>query len=299
MAMAMCFDSHESESKCSFPETQECVAGHGDRPSADGMTQTDDEDGVQRIAGADGEPAFVVLPIAAYEALKKAAEKDSAAATLDNAPSPVPATVARRIANGENPVRVWREHRNLKAIDLARAAGVGAPYLSEIETGKKDGSFRTMAAIADVLRVTLDDLAPASDTERKAARRRAALVNSVNAQVRTLLTLVGGDFDTAAVRRAVTQLVADAVSLKMQDPELASWIDDMLESARTVLDLIDRAEQDIIETAQRARTSLEELVSGPGFRRKMAVVLDETGTGETCESGPEIVANLTRASAAD
>ena len=263
------------------------------------MTQKDDEEGVQRIAGADGEPAFVVLPVAAYDALKKAAEKDSAAATLDRAPSPVPARVARRIADGENPVRVWREYRGMKGIDLARAAGVGAPYLSEIETGKKDGSFRTMAAIADVLRVTLDDLAPVSDTERKRARQRAALVNSVNAQVRTLLALVGGDFDTAAVRRAVTQLVADAVSLKMQDPELAVWIDDMLESTRMVLDLIDRAEQDIIDTAQRARVSLEELVSGPGFRRKMATVLDETSSDDASESGAEIVGEFTRASAAD
>ena len=263
------------------------------------MTQKDDEEGVQRIAGADGEPAFVVLPIDTYEALKKAAQKDSAAATLDCAPSPVPALVARRIANGENPVRVWREHRNMKAIDLARAAGLGAPYLSEIETGKKDGSFRTMAAIADVLRVTLDDLAPAADTERKLARQRAALINSVNAQVRTLLMLVGGDFDTAAVRRAVTQLVADAVSLKMKAPELSGWIDDMLESARTVLDLIDRAEQDIIDTAQRARLSLEELVSGPGFRRKMATALDETGGEDAGDSGPEIIPELARASAAD
>ncbi|MAB14965.1 helix-turn-helix transcriptional regulator [Parvibaculum sp.] len=263
------------------------------------MTQKHDDDGVQRIAGANGEPAFVVLPVARYDALKKAAERDSAAATLEHALTPVPAPVARRIANGENPVRVWREHRRMKAIDLARSAGVGAPYLSEIETGKKDGSFRTMAAIADVLRVSLDDLAPVTDTGRKRARQRAALINSVNAQVRTLLTLVGGDFDTAAVRRAVTQLVSDAVSLKMQDPELAGWIDDMLESTRMVLDLIDRAEQDIIDTAQRARLSLEELVSGPGFRRKMAVVLDETGGDEARETGPEIIAELTRASAAD
>lgn len=42
--------------------------------------------------------------------------------------------------------------------DLAAAAGVSAPFISEIESGKKDGSVSVMKKIADVRKVDLDDL---------------------------------------------------------------------------------------------------------------------------------------------
>src|SRR5690606_38764434 len=172
-----------------------------------------------------------------------------------------------RIADGENPVRWWREPRGMKAIELARAAGMSAPYLSEIETGKKDGTFRTMAAIARVLSVSLDDLAPPADEEDRRAREQAALLDGIHAQVRKLVALVTGpsDFNTAAVRRAVTTLAADAVSLKSEGLGSSAWLDGILEGARTILDLVDRAEGDIIDTARQARRALEEVVSGPGF----------------------------------
>ena len=70
----------------------------------------------------------------------------------------VPAAVARRLAAGENPVRVWREHRGMTQRALAAAAGTGAPMMNEIEAGKKEGSIRTLLAIARALRVDLDDL---------------------------------------------------------------------------------------------------------------------------------------------
>lgn len=229
----------------------------------------------QKIAGPDGEPLFVLVPAKDYEVLRRAAEDiedlRAAGATLalgSEGPAPVPATVAHRIADGENPVRVWREYRGLKAIELARAAGMSAPYLSEIETGKKDGTFRTMAAIARVLSVSLDDLAPPADEEDRRAREQAALLDGVHAQVRRLVALVTGptDFNTAAVRRAVTTLAADAVSLKAGGLGSSLGLDGILDGARTILDLVDRAESDIIGTARQARRALEEIVSGPGFR---------------------------------
>ncbi|ABS62491.1 transcriptional regulator, XRE family [Parvibaculum lavamentivorans DS-1] len=228
----------------------------------------------QKILGADGEALFVLVPAADYEKLRRAADDiedlRAAGATLalgSEGPAPVPAIVAHRIADGENPVRVWREYRGMKAIELARAAGMSAPYLSEIETGKKDGTFRTMAGIAEVLRVSLDDLAPPADEEGRRARERAALIDGVRAQIRKLVALVTGpvDFNTAAVRRAVTTLAADAVALKAQDRSLDGWLDDVLEGVRAVLDLVDRAEGDIIGTARQARRELEEIVSGENF----------------------------------
>ena len=70
----------------------------------------------------------------------------------------VPAAVVRRLAAGENPVRVWREHRGMTQRALAAAANISAPMMNEIEAGKKEGSIRTLFAIARALRVDLADL---------------------------------------------------------------------------------------------------------------------------------------------
>lgn len=70
----------------------------------------------------------------------------------------VPADVVRRLIAGENKVRVWRSHRGLSGRDLAAVAGVSAPFISEIESTKKDASLSVMKRIADALKVDLDDL---------------------------------------------------------------------------------------------------------------------------------------------
>ena len=75
----------------------------------------------------------------------------------------IPAAVIDRLANGEAPVRVWREHRGLSLRALAEKAGISAAMLSEIENGeiengKKEGSMRTLAALARALGLDLDDL---------------------------------------------------------------------------------------------------------------------------------------------
>ena len=70
----------------------------------------------------------------------------------------VPFTLVKRIADGEHPVRVWREYRGLRAGELATAAGIASSYLSDIENGKKPGSVNAMKCIAIALDVTIDDL---------------------------------------------------------------------------------------------------------------------------------------------
>ena len=72
----------------------------------------------------------------------------------------VPGEVVDRLIAGDHPIRVWREHRSLKSQDLARQAGISPALLSEIENGKKEGSIKTLAALARALRVDLDDLVP-------------------------------------------------------------------------------------------------------------------------------------------
>jgi DNA-binding XRE family transcriptional regulator len=70
----------------------------------------------------------------------------------------IPLEIVSRLIDGENPIRVWREHRGLSGKKLAEMAGISAAYLSELETDKKDGSLSVFKSIATALRLDLDDL---------------------------------------------------------------------------------------------------------------------------------------------
>lgn len=110
---------------------------------------------------------LVVLPEAEFNALVEAAEDAADRAALTafrdklaaGEEELVPAAVVDRILNGESRVKVWREHRGLTSSRLAELAGIGQGFLSQIETGKRDGTVGTLRKIAAALNVTLDDLA--------------------------------------------------------------------------------------------------------------------------------------------
>lgn len=116
---------------------------------------------MQKITTPNGE-VLVVLPLAEYERLVDQvdiAHADRIMADIEAGREElVPAEIVNRLLDGENPVRVWRGHRGMSARDLAAATGLSAPYISEIESGKKDGSVAAMKKIAAALKVDLDDL---------------------------------------------------------------------------------------------------------------------------------------------
>ncbi|RDJ21796.1 XRE family transcriptional regulator [Bosea caraganae] len=126
--------------------------------------------GAQIITSPTGE-RLVVLPEAEYQALVEAAEDAadiSAIARFERRLAAgeeefVPSEMVDRILAGENVVRVWREHRGLTASALAEKAGIAQSYLSQIETGKREGTLQTMKKIADALKVTVDDLIPRAE----------------------------------------------------------------------------------------------------------------------------------------
>ncbi|MGE0211291.1 MAG: helix-turn-helix domain-containing protein [Parvibaculaceae bacterium] len=119
----------------------------------------------QIITSPTGE-RLVVLPEAEYLALVEATEDAHDRALVRNfrhklaegEEELVPSDVAERLLADENPVRVWREHRGLSTKVLAGKADIAQPYLSQIETGKREGTIRTMKRIAEALGVQLDDL---------------------------------------------------------------------------------------------------------------------------------------------
>jgi DNA-binding XRE family transcriptional regulator len=69
-----------------------------------------------------------------------------------------PAALVAAIIAGENSVRAFRNWRGLSAGELARQAGISAPYLSEIENGNKDGSLPVLKRIAVALGVDLEEI---------------------------------------------------------------------------------------------------------------------------------------------
>lgn len=115
---------------------------------------------------------LAILPEADYLALVEAADDASdreavhrfRAALTSGEEEALPSEMVDRILAGESPVRVWREHRGLTAQALAEAAGLASSYVSQIETGKRDGTVDTLVKLADALGVLVDDLIPVAPT---------------------------------------------------------------------------------------------------------------------------------------
>jgi DNA-binding XRE family transcriptional regulator len=125
------------------------------------------KDMAPQIITAPNGDRLVVLSELEYRRLRDAVDMASDVAHYDDAKRRiasgedelVPQEIADRLLDGENPVRVWREHRGLSLKALAEASDIAQPYLSQIETGKREGSVETLRRIAGVLRLSLDEIA--------------------------------------------------------------------------------------------------------------------------------------------
>lgn len=111
---------------------------------------------IQKIE-IDGK-AYVLLSEEDYEDLVDSLEASAVLADIAAGQEVWPLDIVEARANGENPVRVFRTYRKLSVSDLASAAGISQPYLSEIESGKKTGSVDVLKRIATALKVDLDDI---------------------------------------------------------------------------------------------------------------------------------------------
>ena len=123
-------------------------------------------EGIQ-IIKRDGKPEWAVLPYDEYLKLLEQAEMledirdyDKAKAEIERGEDElIPAEVVYAILDGENPIKVWREYRKMtQQQQLADAAGISKPYLSQIETGKRTGATDILSAIAKALDVSLDEV---------------------------------------------------------------------------------------------------------------------------------------------
>jgi DNA-binding XRE family transcriptional regulator len=92
----------------------------------------------------------------------------------------LPLAVSRRIAAGENAVKVLREFRQKSQAELALQVGIGQSYLSTIESGARKGPMELHAKIARALGVPLELLigiavASAEADPKRTARRKKAV----------------------------------------------------------------------------------------------------------------------------
>ena len=96
------------------------------------------------------EAAEDLADLAAYERVK--------AALASGEEELIPSAFADRIIDGESPLRVYREYRQLTQAALAIASGVNRVQIADIEARRKSGSVETIRRLAEALKVTMEDL---------------------------------------------------------------------------------------------------------------------------------------------
>jgi transcriptional regulator with XRE-family HTH domain len=86
---------------------------------------------------------------------------------------------ATQLLDAKTPLAFWRRHRGMTQEALSKSIGVAQGFISEIENGTKTGDVQTLAAIAKVLAISLDDLVipkPAKFAKRGKIKPRKILI---------------------------------------------------------------------------------------------------------------------------
>ena len=123
-----------------------------------------------QVIEKDGQVEWAVIPYHEYQKMLDAMEMledirayDEAKANLQAGAETIPSQVVYALLDGENPLRVWREYRGLTQQQLAAKAGISKPYLSQLETGKRNGTTEVLKKLAQALEVDLEDLIQSID----------------------------------------------------------------------------------------------------------------------------------------
>jgi DNA-binding XRE family transcriptional regulator len=102
---------------------------------------------VQILKGADGKPAFAVIPYAEYLNLSKGREP-----TIPNA------VVGKVVNQDMTPIRAWREHLGLTQAEVAHRLGISQSAYAQQET-KETVRKSTREKIARALGIDPEQLA--------------------------------------------------------------------------------------------------------------------------------------------
>ena len=118
-----------------------------------------------QIIYKDDKPEFAVVPWDEYVRVFRPSEDDLDAMAFQQALAHddgirFPASVIHRLSDGENPVRVYREHYDLTQEGLGAKVGVTGTYIGTIERGARPLSKKLAMKIASVFKVDADELEP-------------------------------------------------------------------------------------------------------------------------------------------
>lgn len=119
-----------------------------------------------QIIAKNGKPEWAVIPFSEYEKIQEALEDAEDIKDIENnlkaihkgKEISVPGEVTFAILDGINPIRAWREHKQIKMNALAKKAGISSAYLSQIENGKRNPTIDTLKAIAKGLDIDIEML---------------------------------------------------------------------------------------------------------------------------------------------
>jgi DNA-binding XRE family transcriptional regulator len=119
-----------------------------------------------QIIEKNGKPEWAVIPFNEYKKLREALEdaediKDietNLKAIQEGKEITVPGEVTFAILDGTNPIRAWREYKQIKMNELASKVGISSAYLSQIENGKRNPTIDTLKSIAKELAIDIEML---------------------------------------------------------------------------------------------------------------------------------------------
>lgn len=113
---------------------------------------------------------MAMLPVAEFERLVDLAEdKLDVAAAIDAqrrreaGEEHVPADVVDRIIAGGNALKIWRKHRGLTQVALAKKAEISHGFVAFLENDERKASVETWQSLAKALDVDLEDILPQSE----------------------------------------------------------------------------------------------------------------------------------------
>ena len=119
-----------------------------------------------QIIKKNGKPEWAIIPYIEYKKIQELIEDSEDIQAIENFHKKlqageevlIPGEVTFAIIEGKNPIRAWREYKNMKIAELAENSNISAAYLSQIETGKRNPTINTLKTIAKVLNVDVDVL---------------------------------------------------------------------------------------------------------------------------------------------
>lgn len=111
---------------------------------------------IQRLT-LDGKN-YVLLSEEDFEDLIDGLKADAIMARIRAGEETWPAELVYELWETNSRIRTFRKYRGMTMKELAKAADISQPHLSDIENGKKTGSVDVLKRIAAALRVDLDDL---------------------------------------------------------------------------------------------------------------------------------------------